>query len=829
MPKKSVLHRSKFLFAAFFVLLATLLFLVFSKRNTAAEETNLAPQVVRYSENFDALPAPQIPSGWTTSSTGAGSNFVSVTDFNQTAPNSVFAPNTAATGSSEITSPAILITSSRTILNFRHKYSVENTWDGGVLEVKIGNGQFQDVLLAGGTFLAGGYTSTLNSSTNPLAGRFAWSGATQDGFLLTSVQLPVSAFGQNVQFRWRLGSNDSFASLGWWIDALSLDTVSSGANTNVINIANGGTANPYPSSIQISGLSGTVTGLAVNLENFSHDAPDDVDILLVAPNGRRIVLMSDVGGTTAVSNLSITFTDSSSALLPDNSALTSGIYKPTNFDGVDTFPSPAPQGAFTGSTLGAFYGSNPNGTWSLYVVDDTGANAGTIAGGWNLDIQSSVNACVLSVTPTAQAFSSAGGTGSFQINIPNGCDWTVSTVNPFITFDSPTNGTNSGTVNFTVAPNTGGPRTGTITITDGSNPRTFQVQQGSGCPTSLAQTNLNFTAAGGGGNVAVAAGAGCTWQAVSNANWVQITSPQQSGNGTATFTVQPNPTRNARSAVITIGARTLNVSQAGLSAARFDFDGDGRADISVYRNGTWYLQQSTAGFGAAQFGLANDKLAPADYDADGKTDIAVFRDGVWYVIQSSNAQIFSVQFGLAGDVPVPADYDGDGRAELAVFRGGTWFLYNLANSQASTVGFGLAGDKPTQADYDGDGRTDFAVFRSGVWYLQRSTLGFGAVQFGVSTDVPVTGDYDGDGKADLAVFRSGQWHILANFQNYSVANFGISTDIPATADYDGDGKTDLAVFRSGIWYVLQSTNAQAFVFQFGLSDDKPVPAAFVPF
>ena len=160
-----------------------------------------------------------------------------------------------------------------------------------------------------------------------------------------------------------------------------------------------------------------------------------------------------------------------------------------------------------------------------------------------------------------------------------------------------------------------------------------------------------------------------------------------------------------------IGARTLTVNQVGISAAKFDFDGDGKSDISVYRNGTWYLQQSTNGFAATQFGLATDKIAPADFDGDGKTDIAVFRDGVWYVLQSSNAQFFAVQFGLANDIPVPADFDGDGRAELAVFRNGTWYSLNLATNQTTVFQFGLANDKPVAADYDADGKADFAVYR----------------------------------------------------------------------------------------------------------------------
>ncbi len=829
MPKKSVLSISKFWSLSLTVLLVILLFAEFSDKSSAdVSQPDSVQGVIRYSENFDGVQVPQIPGSWAVSSSGAGVNFATVTNFSDTAPNAVFAPNTPITGLSELTSPPIVITGATTVLNFRHKYSVENTWDGGILEIKIGSGQFQDVLTAGCVFQAGGYTTTLNSSTNPLAGRLAWSGATQEGFLLTSVKLPSSTFGQTVQFRWRMGSNDSFASLGWWIDSITVETIATGANINSIAIASSGTANPYPSDIQIAGLTGLVTGVTVNLENFSHSSPDDADILLVAPNGRRIVLMSDVGGNTAVNNLSLTLSDTAPAFLPNNSQLTSGIFKPTNFDDTDTFPAPAPQGPPSGAMLGAFYGINPNGAWSLYVVDDNGDNAGTIAGGWNLDIQSSVNACIFSISPSVQSFPVAGGSGSFQINIPTGCGWTVSTTSSFITIDSPPNGTNNATVNLLVAANSGAARTGLITITDGFNPRTFQVQQGSGCPTSLAQTNLNFSASGANGNVAVTAGAGCIWQAVSNVNWVVVTSAQQTGNGAATFNVLPNPVRSARSATVTIGARTLNVNQAGISAAKFDFDGDGRSDISVYRNGIWYLQQSTNGFAAAQFGLANDKLAPADFDGDGRTDIAVYRNGIWYVLQSSNTLVFAVQFGLAGDIPVPSDFDGDGRAELAVFRDGVWYTFNLANNQTNVFQFGLAGDKPVGGDYDADGKADFAVYRVGTWYLQRSTLGFAAIQFGLATDKPVPADYDGDGKTDLAVYRGGEWHILTNFQNYSVAQFGLASDIPVAADYDGDGRSDIAVFRDGTWYVLQSSNAQVFAFQFGLAGDKPVPAAFTP-
>ena len=276
-----------------------------------------------------------------------------------------------------------------------------------------------------------------------------------------------------------------------------------------------------------------------------------------------------------------------------------------------------------------------------------------------------------------------------------------------------------------------------------------------------------------------------------------------------------------------IGAFERSGAAGGARNKLFDFDGDGKSDLSVFRpgNGIWYLQRSQAGLTSISFGLSGDKLAPADYDGDGKTDAAVFRNGTWYLLRSQLG-FTAFQFGQAGDVPLPADYDGDGRADYAVFRGGVWYI------QRSTQGFtalqfGVATDKPVPADYDGDGKTDAAVFRDGTWYLLRSQLGFTALQFGVAGDKPVVGDYDGDNKADIAVFRGGTWYLNRSTGGFFAQQFGFSTDVPVAADYDGDGKTDIAVFRNGTWYLQRSTGGMT-VASYGTNGDLPVPAAFVP-
>lgn len=303
-----------------------------------------------------------------------------------------------------------------------------------------------------------------------------------------------------------------------------------------------------------------------------------------------------------------------------------------------------------------------------------------------------------------------------------------------------------------------------------------------------------------------------------------------------------------------LGIARINVA---LVAPRtpFDFDGDGRADVAVFRpsSGSWYeLLSNDGAFKAFTWGQDGDRLAPADYDGDGRTDLAVFRGSVpgggtlsyFYISNSSDASIVAEQFGSTGDAPMTGDWDGDGKADLAVYRDGSQtggqsaFYYRPSGSPGvnfRTIVWGTAGDKPLAGDFDGDAKMDAAVFRPSLnrWYILKSVDGQVMQQaFGAATDIPVCADFDGDGKTDIAVYRpsQGTWYTSPDPQtNYGAIYFGTAGDLPVPADYDGDGKADAAVFRpsTGTWYILGSTAGFSGM-QFGISEDKPIPGAYLP-
>jgi hypothetical protein len=150
-------------------------------------------------------------------------------------------------------------------------------------------------------------------------------------------------------------------------------------NTGSITIPSVGNATPYPSTINVSGLGPAGAVCSVELAGITHTFPSDIDMLLVGPGTpQNAIIMSDAGGGTGVTGVNLTLKDAAAGPIP--TPLVSGTFQPTNLGSGDTFPgAPAPTG---GSALSAFDGTNPNGDWSLYVVDDAGGDSGSVAGGW---------------------------------------------------------------------------------------------------------------------------------------------------------------------------------------------------------------------------------------------------------------------------------------------------------------------------------------------------------------------------------------------------------------------------------------------------------------
>ncbi|MEO6334205.1 MAG: Ig-like domain-containing protein [Pyrinomonadaceae bacterium] len=273
-----------------------------------------------------------------------------------------------------------------------------------------------------------------------------------------------------------------------------------------------------------------------------------------------------------------------------------------------------------------------------------------------------------------------------------------------------------------------------------------------------------------------------------------------------------------------------------------DFDGDGESDFAVWRpsSGVWHITRSidqsysANQFGGGQFG---DIVVPGNYDGDRRTDQGVFRNGIWYIQNSSNGTVRITQFGLAGDKPVQGDYDGDGKTDIAVWResNNVWYVLRSGDGGFSAYQFGSAGDRALAGDYDGDGKFDYAIFRpsTGTWYIFQTGTGQVMIaNFGLNGDTPLVGDFDGDKRADLSVFRpsTGVWYYLYSSNgSFGYRTWGVADDKPVPGDYDHDGKTDVAVFREsdGNWYVFFSGSGSYTIRHFGSAGDIPIPAAYI--
>lgn len=173
-------------------------------------------------------------------------------------------------------------------------------------------------------------------------------------------------------------------------DIATAQTFSNGGS---ILVNSSGAAKPFPSQIVVSGIGTGLTGLTVTLHSVGHTFPDDLDIALVGPTGAAIVLQSDCGGSAAMGKVTYTFSDSGVTSLPDGGDIVAGSYRPADCESRSEFAAlhaalPGTPSGGTASLATVFGGTDPNGTWSLFVLDDSTGDSGIIQEGWSITITS---------------------------------------------------------------------------------------------------------------------------------------------------------------------------------------------------------------------------------------------------------------------------------------------------------------------------------------------------------------------------------------------------------------------------------------------------------
>jgi hypothetical protein len=464
-----------------------------------------------------------------------------------------------------------------------------------------------------------------------------------------------------------------------------------------------GPASPYPATVNVFGVPGVVQSVAVRLNSLTHTQPTDLDVLVVGPGGQTAFVMSDVcqqGG--AVTGVTVTLRDGAPAI-PQFCTLTTGTFSPTNYGTtLDAMPPPAPPAPY-GSALSVFNGVNPNGTWSVYIHDDQGGDAGTLT---SVSIIISTSATGADYGPVAGEITIPTGALTQPLHVPVNGELSIEpseTFSVIITLLTPGIGV-------------GNAQAACLILNDDN------IYVGAGDFDGDGRTDAAVTRTG-------------------SIIWHILNSQGYTGVG--------------------FGDHTQDIRVPA------DYDGDGRTDIAIWRPSTgtfWVLRSSTGAVVSQPWGQnGDDPRVVGDYDGDGKDDFAVYRPGnpsVWWVLGSGFGTVTGTAFGQTGDKPAPGDYDGDGRTDFAVARGpGAATFYVMQSTAGFTaVPWGLFSDSILSGDYDADGLWDIAVARqvSGAWthYVRQSSNGgLLAGVWGLATDLLTPGDYDGDNRTDFAVWR----------------------------------------------------------------------------
>ncbi len=151
------------------------------------------------------------------------------------------------------------------------------------------------------------------------------------------------------------------------------------------SILDGAQVTPVSTITIPDSLKGYVVDVDVKLRALEHQSPDDLAVMLVGPRGQAIVVMGDAGNADTIVNTYLTFDDEAATQLPNPGTILSGTYKPSDFlaptNAIFTSGAPAPNIV----DLSGYDNTDPRGTWSLYILDDTVNSAdGQLVYGWEL-------------------------------------------------------------------------------------------------------------------------------------------------------------------------------------------------------------------------------------------------------------------------------------------------------------------------------------------------------------------------------------------------------------------------------------------------------------
>ena len=273
-----------------------------------------------------------------------------------------------------------------------------------------------------------------------------------------------------------------------------------------------------------------------------------------------------------------------------------------------TFGADGGSGAIAVTTgAGCPWSAQSETAWISITSASSGTGPATVAfrvGGWDGPARSGAvrigeqsftvtqgSGCHFNIDPESSSVASSGGSSTVAVTTAAGCEWTATSSASWITIASGGSRNGNGTVQVSVARNTGPARNGTLTIAG----RTFAVSQSSGCTFGISPESHSVASTGGSGTVAVATVPECGWTATSSVSWVTISSGASgNGNGAVQFAVAPT-TGPARSGTLTIAGRTAVVTQS--SGCTFSiapasqnvpyFGGPGSVAVNTSAGCTW--------------------------------------------------------------------------------------------------------------------------------------------------------------------------------------------------------------------------------------------------